>query len=155
MAGVADLAELDRRVRAFVYDGLIEGGKMPLSGKVAEGLEIGIEEVYEAFGRLKDAHVLVPQEQGTELLMASPFSAVPTAFVVETAEHSWWGNCIWDAMGIVAMVKKDARITAACGDCNDAMSLVVENGVLRMAEGEGIIHFSVPARRWWDNIKFT
>jgi len=24
-----------------------------------------------------------------------------------------------------------------------------------LASGEGIVHFSVPAKRWWDNIKFS
>jgi hypothetical protein len=87
--------------------------------------------------------------------MANPFSAVPTPFLVTAGERSWWGNCIWDAMGIAAMVRHDARVLTGCGDCNDAMQVRIEDGMARMAEGEGIVHFSVPARRWWDNIKFT
>jgi hypothetical protein len=87
--------------------------------------------------------------------MANPFSAVPTPFLVETRSQEWWGNCIWDALGIAAMVKQDAHISTGCGDCNDALSILIRGGSARMEGGEGIIHFSVPARRWWDNIKFT
>ena len=102
--------------------------------------------------------MLVLQEEDQEILMANPFSAVPTPFLVEVGERSWWGNCIWDALGIGAMVKGDPRITTGCGDCNDAMVLEVRDGALHLEGGEpgdGIIHFSVPARRWWDNVKFT
>jgi hypothetical protein len=33
--------------------------------------------------------------------------------------------------------------------------LQIQGGSLRLEHGGGIIHFSVPAKRWWDNIKFT
>jgi hypothetical protein len=33
------------------------------------------------------------------------------------------------------------------------MRLEVRGGAL--AHGEGVVHFAVPARRWWDNIGFT
>jgi hypothetical protein len=33
------------------------------------------------------------------------------------------------------------------------MRLQVRHGVLTRTEG--VVHFGVPARRWWDNIGFT
>jgi hypothetical protein len=127
---------------------------MPLAAEVARYLSLRLDEVRAAFLRMEDGHILVLQEGG-EVLMANPFSAVPTSFLVETRSQSWWGNCVWDALGIAAMVKQDARISTGCGDCNDAMSILIRGGSARLEDGEGIIHFAVPARRWWDNIKFT
>ena len=150
-----DAATLDLQVRTFIYDRLISGGKMPTSADIATHIGISRDDVQASFLRMKDGHVLVLQHGDQEILMANPFSAVPTPFLVEIGTHSWWGNCIWDALGIAAMVKANARITTSCGDCNDAMVLLVENGSLRLEQGEGIIHFSVPAKHWWDNIKFT
>jgi hypothetical protein len=150
-----DDAALDREVRAHVYDRLITAGRMPLAGEIARDLGLPLEDVRAAFLRMKDSRILVLQEGDEEILMANPFSAVPTAFVVEIGGKQWWGNCIWDAMGVAAMVKGDARISTGCGDCNDAMVLQVQNGLLGAEHGEGIVHFSVPAKRWWDNIKFT
>lgn len=155
MTGTSDAATLDRQVRIYVYDQLISDGKMPLAAEVARYLGLALDEVRAAYRRMKDAHILVLQEGDEEILMANPFSAVPTPFLVEIGAHSWWGNCIWDAMGIAAMVKQDARISTGCGDCNDAMVLLVQGDSLRLQHGDGIIHFSVPAKRWWDNIKFT
>jgi hypothetical protein len=37
--------------------------------------------------------------------MANPFSAVPTPFLVRSGDRSWYGNCIWDALGIPAMLQ--------------------------------------------------
>ncbi len=151
-----DAAALSSQVRGYVYRMLLAGRRMPAAAVVANHVGISIEEVRAAFVSLQDAHMLVLQEGDEEILMANPFSAVPTSFLVEIGAHSWWGNCIWDAMGIAAMVKGEARISTGCGDCNDAMSLLVANGRLASYHGaEGIVHFSVPARHWWDNIKFT
>ncbi len=97
--------------------------------------------------------MLVLQQDNSEILMANPFSAVPTAFQVQVGNRSWWGNCVWDALGIAAMINEDAHVVSACADCSDAMVVTVKDGSL--ADAPDIAHFSVPARRWWDNIVFT
>src|SRR4051794_22614163 len=115
MTSTHDLATLDREIRAFIYDRLISGGRVPLAREVAGHFGLPVEDVHSAFRRMKDAHILVLQEGEQEVLMANPFSAVPTPFLVEIGTNSWWGNCVWDALGVAAMVKGDARITTVCG----------------------------------------
>ena len=149
-----DQASFDLKVRRLIYEELIEGGAMPSASRLATRLGQTVDYVRDAFMRMKEAHVLVLQEGDGEILMANPFSAVPTPFLVKIGERSWWGNCIWDAMGIAAMVGGEALVTTGCGDCNDAMEVRIEGGSIG-SKGEGIAHFSVPASRWWDNIKFT
>jgi hypothetical protein len=155
MGAAPDFAALDFEVRRHIYDELIKRKAMPSATQLAEGMGLPVDEVRDSFKRMKEAHVLVLQEGDGEILMANPFSAVPTPFIVRAGERSWWGNCIWDAMGIAAMVRKDAIITTGCGDCNDAMEVRIEGGSVSVTGDEGIVHFSVPAARWWDNIKFT
>ena len=92
------------------------------------------------------------QENG-ELWRAAPFSAVPTAFPVSIGKRSWFANCIWDALGIPAMLRKDARIAAACGCCNLEMPIQVKGG--RLVAAKGIIHIAVPAREWYKDVVFT
>ena len=127
--------------------------RVPRISDVARAIGAGETEVRDSFRRMQEGRVLVLQSGSDEILMANPFSAVPTPFVVRIGSRSWWGNCIWDAMGIVAMCGGDGSISAACGDCGDELQVRIEGG--RLAEGEGIIHFSVPARRWWENIQFS
>jgi hypothetical protein len=88
-----------------------------------------------------------------ELWRAAPFSAVPTAFPVRSGKRAWYGNCIWDALGIPAMLHQNAQIDASCGCCNYEMVLRVEEGLL--LGPEGIVHIAVPARHWYDDIVFT
>jgi hypothetical protein len=85
--------------------------------------------------------------------MANPFSAVPTPFLVKAGRRSYYGNCIWDAMGIPAMLKQDATVEASCGCCSTAMKLKITNGSLE--EAHGIAHFAIPAAHWWDDIVFN
>jgi hypothetical protein len=144
---------LDYEVRRYIYETLLTEGFMPSLRDVAVGISVGPDSVREAFGRLDAAHVLVLQESG-EILMANPFSAVPTPYVVEAGEKRYWGNCIWDAMGILAMLGSDGRVLTSCPDCNEAMTVEVRGGAL-VDEGVGVMHFAVPARLWWDNIRFT
>lgn len=142
----------DTRVRLQIYEHLIRTGRAPWVDDLAAALSSDVAEVQAALRRLSDGRAIVLQASG-ELLMASPFSCVPTPFVVEAGEQSWWGNCIWDALGISAALHRDACILAACGCCNEAMALEVQDA--RLLPASGIIHFAVPAKDWWRNIVFT
>ena len=114
-----------------------------------------VADVLGALQRLAAGHVLVLQPDTGEILMANPFSAVPTPFVVELAPggYSCFGNCVWDSLGIAAMTGQDARIKTACGDCGTAMEVTVANGSVQQAEG--LVHFAIPALHWWDDIVFN
>jgi hypothetical protein len=85
--------------------------------------------------------------------MAQPLSAIPTPFRVEIGGRHFFGNCIWDALGIVAMMGGTGTVTAWCPDCHEQMSVTVAQN--RLASGEGVVHFALPAARWWDDIGFT
>jgi len=146
-------ASFDEQVRCFVYNRTINKGLPPKIDQVASGLRATAAEVGDSFGRLADAHILVLQKDGLEILMANPFSAVPTPFLVRAGNQTYYGNCIWDAMGIPAMLNRDARIETSCGCCRTAMELTIEKDEL--AEATGLVHFAIPAARWWDDIVFN
>jgi len=143
---------LDDSIRWQVYDTTMRGGTPPHSREVAAATGADSTAVLESFRRLAEAHILVLQRDSDEILMANPFSAVPTPFHVRIASFSAYGNCIWDALGIAAMLHQDARISASCADCGTAAEINVTNAKV---DGEGLIHFAVPARDWWKDIVFT
>ena len=136
-----------------MYDSFITGYASPSMEQVGRKLGKRTTEIKESFRRLADAHMLVLQPGSGEVLMANPFSAVPTPFRVEAAGRAWWGNCIWDALGVSAMAGVGATILTSCADCGEAMSLEVKGSELRPAEG--MVHFAVPAGQWWEDIVFT
>ena len=144
---------LDREVRLAVYRGFVDEGAPPAVAAVAQQLGQAEDAVEASFRRLEDAHVLVLAPGTANVWMAPPLSATPTSFRVETPRGSWWGNCVWDALGVPAMLGCDGTVSTFCPDCSQPMELRVEGGELRPAEG--VAHFAVPARRWWENIGFT
>jgi hypothetical protein len=132
----------DVDIRARIYDELLRSGRALTAAEVGDG---------DALQRLAAGRVLVLDDAG-EILMAPPFSAVPTPFLVQTAAFRAFGNCIWDALGIVAMAGTNATIATSCGDCGAALRVAVTDGSV---EGAGLVHFALPARKWWENIVFT
>jgi len=149
----SDDVDLDFRVRAAVYDGAMTGGAVPLGEDLAAQLALSREQVAAALERLAAGRALVLQRDSREVLMANPFSAVPTPFAVRAAGKLYYGNCIWDALGIPAVLGTDARIDCSCGCCGEAMSLAVTGDALEPTDG--VVHFAIPARRWWEDIVFN
>ncbi|HEX9824067.1 MAG TPA: organomercurial lyase [Actinomycetota bacterium] len=145
--------ELDPHVRRLVYERFAEESRPPSPAEIAHELGAPPSEVDASLRRLADQHVLVLAGGGTSIWMANPFSAVPTDFRVEIADRAWWGSCIWDSFGIVAMFGGTGIVRTWCHDCGDPLEVGVQDGELR--GGEGVAHFAVPAARWWEDIGYT
>ena len=145
--------DLDVRVRSHVYGVTMQRGYPPTIAEISAALSLAQADVRATFERLAAGRALVLQPGSGEILMAEPFSAVPTPFVVEVGGFSCYGNCIWDALGVAVMLKQEARIKTACGDCGMALQLTVAGGLV--AGDAGVAHFAVPARHWWNDVVFT
>lgn len=145
--------EVDKKVRFHVYDTVMKSGKIPSLAEIAAALERDEESIRSSINRLAEAHMLVLQRGRCEILMANPFSAIPTPFLVTANGKSFYANCIWDAMGVPAMLGQDATIDASCGCCGTAMSLEIKDG--KIENPQGIAHFAVPAKHWWDDIVYN
>jgi Alkylmercury lyase len=142
----------DARIRHAIYKVFSEGG-IPRSEMLSHQLHVPVEEVRSAMERLHAAHAIVLDNSSREPRMALPFSSVPTPFVVEGGGRSWFANCAWDAFGIPILVGVDAVISTTCQDCEAQIVYRVEQR--RLADAHGVVHFAVPAARWWDDIGYT
>jgi hypothetical protein len=153
MAKALIYSEADAAFRHAIYHFIVTRGRIPKLRELAATLARPETIIRASLHRLAQLHILVLQPQSSEILRAAPFWAVPTAFQVQSGKHSWWASCIWDALAIPAILRRDARITTACACCDSAMQLTVRKGHLLRATG--VIHFAVPATRWYENIVFT
>jgi Alkylmercury lyase len=142
----------DTRVRVAVYRSTIAVGLPPTAAELATSLDLQLAEIRESLERLAAARALVLQATSREILMANPFSAVPTPYAVRAGERLYYGNCIWDALGIPAMLRVPARIHCSCACCGEAMSLAVRQDLVPTS---GVVHFALPASRWWDDIVYN
>lgn len=142
------------RVRIAVLERTIASGEVPTAGEIAAELDLPLAMVQEAYARLGESHVFVCEPgDPSRLRMANPFSAVPTPFKVSARGGSYYGNCVWDALGIVSLLGGEGTVETACPDCGEPLHVRVSDG--KLGDAAGIVHFSVPARHWWDDIVFT
>ena len=146
--------ELDLRIRNETYSSFVRTGTAPAPAETAAALGLAEEEVAAAWRRLHDAHALVLRPDGSGIRMLNPFSVVETPHRVEAGGRSWFANCAWDALGIPAALHADGQVESACPDCGEPLELEVRGGEL-VRGAELLVHFVVPARRWWDDIGFT
>jgi Alkylmercury lyase len=167
------------RIRTAALQSFVRSGRGPTLDDLAAQAGLSSQAARAALHRLRDAHVVVLQPDSDAIWMAMPFSGVPTAFRV-TAERpdatagAWWANCAWDALGIAAMLAganlapahAPIHIATTCPDCEQPLGVTVRSDAptaadaVRIADmaaqdGTPVVHFAVPASRWWDDIGFT
>jgi hypothetical protein len=140
-------------LRKTIYEITLQNGVPPLVTQLSNRLGASDADVRDGLERLANARVVVLQRSSRELLMVPPFSAVPTPFVVSTRGYQTYANCAWDAFGVPIMLDDDAEITSACGCCGESITL--EAFGKGPPFGTAVMHFAVPAQRWWDDIVFT
>jgi len=140
---------LDRAVRAEVYR-LLAAGVDTVDAAVLSGaggwdrpdVELSLE-------RLQAGHRLALVEGTHQIAMAHPFSGTASAYLARIGDRSWFANCAWDALAIVAMLGDgEGRAIGRGGEIEWA----IDHGVV---SPNGIVHLVVPAARFWDDIGFT
>jgi hypothetical protein len=100
-----------------------------------------------ALRALAERHLVVLDGAG-RIRMAHPFAAHDEGTRVDAGGRTWWGNCAWDGLGIVAALGlDDAYVTSG------EVTLHVRDGEL--TDTSPVFHVAVPAARWWDDIAFT
>ncbi|HEX9368445.1 MAG TPA: organomercurial lyase [Vicinamibacterales bacterium] len=142
-----------RDVRLYIYAQMVGTSAAPSAAETARALSCSPEAAEHAYQALADAHMLVLRPDSTTIWMAMPFSNMQTAYTVIAAGRAYYANCAWDAFGVPALLGADARIFTTCADCGGALERKVARGTI--TETRGLVHFALPARRWWDNVGFT
>ena len=152
-------AHLDSAVRLAILEAFL-AGQRPSKEGIATTLDVDPAGVDRAFERLAAGRAIVLAPGTRELLMAAPFAATPTDHRVRVGDREYHANCVWDALGIPAMLAgagrpADAAIETRCPDCAAALRLRVEHGQVSAEPGGMVAHFAVPAAEWWTDIGFT
>lgn len=148
------LTDSDWDIRLFIYQALAAGGRPPDADDLALQFGISPSQARNALRRLHDAHALVLRAGSSDILMANPLSALPTAYRVMVDETALYANCAWDALGIPAMLGADARIEARHPLDDNVIELAVEADQLRSCH-DHVVHFALPFRQWYEDIVDT
>lgn len=144
-----DSQRFDGAVRNAVYATILERTVPPTADEAAAALGVSPDDVRSAFARLNDRHALFLTPGSHDVRMAHPFSGVPTGCRVEAGDRTYWANCAWDTLGIPAALHADAHIAATTGD-GEAIRFAVDAG--QLMGWQGVVHFPLPFRRWYDDL---
>jgi hypothetical protein len=145
--------EFDTRVKLAIYQHFAETGRPPRPEEVAERVDSDIQTVLESYPGLRAQRLLVLEEDGRSIRMASPFSGVPTQHTVEADGIQYFANCAWDALGIAAALHKTAIVHSRCEQSGEPFHLQVD--IHGPEPSDWLFHCLVPAAQWWDDIVFT
>jgi hypothetical protein len=146
--------DLETKVKLNIYSTLERTTQAPSAADVARVLHVLTSEVEVAFERLHQKRLLVPEPgDATRIRMAPPFSGVATPFRVHVEDKMYFANCAWDALGIAAALHRDAEVHTSDAFSGESIRLEVRNG--QPVHEPCVIHFAVPAARWWDDIIHT
>jgi hypothetical protein len=145
--------ECDLELREQTYRLFVDYGRAPSADEVASVIGSTKADVESGWWRLHEAHALVLNPATTEIRMANPFSAVPTAYRVHARGRWWYANCAWDAFGVCAALHADGRIETSCPDCGEPLAIDVRDQC--PSDQSLLFHCLVPAAHWWDDIVFT
>lgn len=145
--------EFDNQVKLAVYGHFARTGRRPAPDEIAAAVGADGAAVIDAYGRLRAQRVLVLESDGSSILMAPPFSGVPTQHIVEAGGVRYHANCAWDALGVLAALHQPGMVHSRCEQSGEPLHLEV--GQDGPAHSDWLFHCLVPAAHWWDDIGFT
>ena len=145
--------DLLAQVKLAVYRHFAETGRAPAPDDVAERAGTDVEHVLAAYRDLRAQRLLLIEPDGRSIRMAPPFSGVATQHAVEVEGTLYFANCAWDALGIVAALRREGRVRSRCEQSLQSLDLHV--GLDGPAPCDWLFHCLVPAARWWDDLVFT
>jgi hypothetical protein len=140
-------------LRGFVYDHLVASGFPPTLDEIAAHFGTARDRARQELGSLKIGKTILVHPESGEIWMAGPFSATPTDYKVVAGDRSWWANCAWDMLGIPMVLNQPVQCQTVCTDCGSAMT--IDCSPSQSPHIDAVVHFLVPARRWYEDIAFT
>jgi hypothetical protein len=140
-------------MRHLVYQGFATAGVAPSLDELAAALGLSASDALRLLRELGERHLVTLDDDARAVLMANPFSAVPTPYRVTSGGVQSWANCAWDMLGVPAALGADATIHATWAADGAPVDLRVERG--RVTGADGIVHFLTPFRGWYADIRHT
>jgi hypothetical protein len=148
------LMDFDTTVKLNIYASIASTARMPSAPDVAQELNAPLTEVLAAFQSLHQKRLLVPEPDDPSCIrMAPPFSGIETPFRVTAQGKQYYANCAWDAFGIPSALHADASVHTEDAYSGEPITLEVRDG--QPVPQSCVIHFAVPAARWWEDILYT
>jgi hypothetical protein len=147
------LTPFDLEVRHHIYTFFVEHIRPPTVEECAAHFGKTVDAMRAIYHKLNEHHLFFLEPGTDQIRMANPLSAVPTDYEVKVGSKTYNVNCAWDCFGLAAMLGADVEINAIYAQSREAARIFIRDGVI--SGDDGVIHFAVPAARWYDDLIFT
>jgi hypothetical protein len=145
--------DYQNRLRYFINRFIFDNGYAPTTNQLASLSDTTSREVEQGLQALADNHALVLHPNSFEIWVAHPFALFPTLFWVKAADKHWWGNCTWCSFGIAALTKTDTQIFTKLEGEEEPLTINIKGN--KVIEEDYVVHFPIPANKFWDNVIYT
>lgn len=142
-----------RVVRKYIFDHFFQYTTAPALEELMQRYKLTRKEAFECFRDLETDHhiVLVPGTQ--RILMANPYSAIPTPFRVHVGTKRYYANCAWDSVALHIMLDLDARVESFCHHCAEPIEISLSKGRVKACKPPSpLIFLSTAVSKWYDNL---
>lgn len=144
-------------VRKFVFDHFLQHSRPPVLEEVMQKFNLNRVEASNIFQQLDTTHHLKLVSGTQRILMAWPYSSIPTPFRVTLPDgRKYFANCAWDAVAFHVMLKEDVSIDSYCHHCAEPIQIKLHAQRLDSLHRDGfLVYLALPAAKWWDDIVNT
>ena len=147
---------LAQTVRLFIYEHFVEHATPPVLEQLMSQFSLPRNEAVAVLRELADARHLALVKGTARILMAFPFSAIATPFVVEANGRTYFANCSWDAIAFHAMLGANIAVRSYCHHCAQPVAIEMSGGrATRVQPSETIVYLALRPTEWWEDIITT
>src|SRR3954447_24152677 len=148
---------LAERVRLSVFEYFIEHSRPPVVEELMRQFGLSREPIEATLDQLVASRGVALVKGTHRILMAWPFSAVATPFVVHARGREYFANCSWDAVAFHAMLNEEpVDIDSFCHHCADPIRIELRGGRARIVEPAAtMVYLALQPTDWWTDIITT
>lgn len=151
------MESLTRDVRKFIYDHFRDTARAPVVEEIMSRFGLPREDVASVLKALESERQLVLLPGTGRILMAHPFSAITTPFLVTLRSgRRYFANCSWDSLAFHVTLAEPVRVDAFCHHSGEPIEIeLAEQGVVWARPRETLVYFGIPAAQWWHDVIHT
>jgi Alkylmercury lyase len=151
------LAARDAGIRLAVFETFLRDGSPPPVERLMADLHLAREDVESSLDRLDQARHLKLVPGTHRILMAFPFSAISTPYVVVlNTGRRYFANCAWDSIAFHHMLNEPIRVDSYCFECGRPISFQIRDGQVTPGGNDApLVYLGLPAAEWWKDIIST
>jgi hypothetical protein len=148
---------LAQHVRLAVYEHFLEHAEPPLVEGLMRDFGLTRGETVAVLRELAETRGVAVVKGTSRILMAWPFSAIATPFIVHARGRRFYANCSWDAIAFHAMLGADpVRIDSFCHHCAGPIAIELADGRATLVDPPGtIVYLALRPTQWWEDIILT